>query len=105
MWGLRKALALVSMAVAAASAPQRPPEYVPSAHHAHRPRGAIYNDEVGENVLTASRRRVIEVFGPPASVTRSGRCMIYTIVRSPREGWEFCFLRSGKMRGARGIYR
>src|SRR3954466_7421818 len=65
------------------------PGYVPSAYHAHRPPGYIYPNEVGENVLIAPYRRIIEVFGPPAS--RRGKCIRYRIVRSPRERWEFCF--------------
>jgi hypothetical protein len=94
------------MAVAACtSTPSRPPEYVPSAHHAHRPPGAIYNDEVGENVLSASRHRILEVFGPPASVIRDGRCMLYRVVHQPHQRWEFCFRPSGAMSGARGVYR
>jgi hypothetical protein len=95
---IRKAVALISAAVAACTTTP-PHEYVPSAHHSHRPPGAIYNDEVGENVLTASRHRIIQVFGPPASV-RSGRCLQYRIVHSPHERWEFCFHPDGEMSGA-----
>jgi hypothetical protein len=73
------------------------PGYVPSAYHAGRPAGYTYPDEVGENVLIAPYRRIIEVFGPPAS--RDGRCIDYRIVRSPRERWEFCF-RGQKMTSA-----
>src|SRR4051812_13855154 len=77
--------------------------YVPSAHHAHRPPGAIYNDEVGENVTGASRHRILEVFGPPARLSQGGRCMVYRGVPHPREGWEFCFRPNGKMTGASGL--
>ena len=72
---------------------QRPkppaPQYVPSAHHSHRPRGFVYNDEIGENVVTAPYDRVIELFGPPAS--RHGRCIVYKIVGQPKGKWTFCF--------------
>jgi hypothetical protein len=73
------------------------PRYYPSAHHAHRPPGYIYPDEVGENVLIAPYRRVIELFGQPDS--RNGKCVDYRIVHSPRERWEFCF-RGQKMTSA-----
>jgi hypothetical protein len=77
----------------AVSAPPRQPtpgpQYVPGTHHAHRPPGSIYRDEVGENILIAPYRRVIELFGQPAS--RHGRCTDYRIVGSPHENWEFCF--------------
>ena len=65
------------------------PKYVPSARHGHRPPGAIYNDEIGENVLSAPYDRIIELFGPPAS--RHGACIRYRVVREPKEQWEFCF--------------
>ena len=65
------------------------PQYVPSTRHAHRPAGSVYNDEIGENVLTAPYDRVIELFGPPAS--KRGACIRYRIVREPKEQWEFCF--------------
>src|SRR3954447_11243607 len=89
-------------ATSPAKAPRQPrptgaPRYFPSTHHAHRPPGYIYPDEVGENVLIAPYRRIIELFGPPAS--RNGKCIRYRIVRSPRERWEFCF-RGQKMTGA-----
>jgi hypothetical protein len=73
------------------------PKYVPSAHHAHRPPGSVYNDEVGENILIAPYSRVIELFGPPAS--RRGKCIRYRIVGTPHQGWEFCF-RGERMTGA-----
>jgi hypothetical protein len=66
-----------------------PAQYEPSAHHATRPRGSVYGDEVGENVLIAPYRRIIQVFGPPAS--RHGKCIDYRIVDTPSENWEFCF--------------
>jgi hypothetical protein len=77
---------------AASAPPRRPtpgPQYSPSTHHSHRPPGSIYPDEVGENILGAPYRRVIELFGQPAH--RHGSCIDYRIVRSPHENWEFCF--------------
>ena len=82
----------------AAKPPPRP-QYVPSARHKHRPPGYVYNDEVGENVLTATHDRIIEVFGPPAS--RHGSCIVYRVVRQPKSKWTFCF-RGQKMVSANG---
>ena len=75
------------------------PQYVPSAHHAHRPPGFVYNDEIGENVTSASYDRVIQVFGPPSS--RHGKCIVYRVVRQPKAKWTFCF-RGQKMISASG---
>jgi hypothetical protein len=75
------------------------PQYVPSARHKHRPRGFIYNDEIGENVLTAPYDRIIELFGPPA--LRHGNCIEYKIVGRPSDHWKFCF-RGQKMISASG---
>jgi hypothetical protein len=77
----------------------KPPKYFPSARHKHRPRGFIYNDEIGENVLTAPYNRIIELFGPPAS--RNGRCIEYHIVGQPKAKWTFCF-KGQKMTSASG---
>jgi hypothetical protein len=80
------------------SAPQaKPPKYVPSARHKHRPPGFVYNDEVGENVVSAPYDRIIELFGPPAS--RHGRCIKYNVVGQPHRHWEFCF-KGQRMTGA-----
>jgi hypothetical protein len=76
------------------------PQYKPSAHHKTRPPGSIYNDEVGENVLSAPYDRIIEVFGPPAS--RHGKCIRYRIVKQPKQQWEFCF-KGQRMTGAGAI--
>ena len=65
------------------------PQYVPSAHHAKRPPGSVYNDEIGENITTAPRSRVIVLFGPPAAT--KGDCIRYRIVKQPKQQWEFCF--------------
>jgi hypothetical protein len=86
---------------AAPRPPAKPsgPQYVPSAHHSHRPPGFVYNDEVGENVLTAPYDRVIQVFGPPAS--RHGKCIVYRVVHQPKAKWTFCF-KGQKMTSASG---
>ncbi|HEY0631114.1 MAG TPA: hypothetical protein VGC98_03585 [Thermoleophilaceae bacterium] len=86
----------------ASTAPKRtyrPPKYVPDARHKHRPPGYIYNDEIGENVLTAPYSRIIQLFGPPAS--RHGNCILYRIVGRPKDMWHFCF-KGQKMIGASG---
>jgi hypothetical protein len=86
----------------ASTAPKRtyaPPKYVPDARHKHRPPGYIYNDEIGENVLTAPYRRIIQLFGPPAS--RRGNCIRYRIVGRPKDMWTFCF-KGQKMVSATG---
>jgi hypothetical protein len=75
------------------------PQYVPSARHAHRPRGFVYNDEIGENVLTAPYDRIIQLFGPPA--IRHGNCIEYKIVQRPSDHWKLCF-RGQKMISAAG---
>jgi hypothetical protein len=75
------------------------PQWKPSAQHNTRPRGSVYNDEVGENVMTASYDRIIQVFGPPAS--RHGNCIVYRVVRQPKSKWTFCF-RGQKMISAGG---
>jgi hypothetical protein len=86
----------------AAKPPKQEPRYVPSAHHAHRPPGSVYDDEIGENVVSAPYRRVIELFGQPAS--RHGKCIRYRIVGMPRQQWEFCF-KGQTMTGAMVIPR
>jgi hypothetical protein len=84
-----------------AKIPPKPsgPQYVPSAPHSHRPPGSVYDDEIGENVLTAPYSRIIQLFGPPAS--RHGRCIKYKIVGRSNDRWTFCF-RGEKMISASG---
>src|SRR6476661_3898078 len=65
------------------------PQYVPSAKHSHRPAGSVYDDEIGENILTATKARVTQLFGPPAST--KGACVRYRIVKQPKQEWQFCF--------------
>lgn len=71
--------------------------YTPSAHHPRRPRGAIYHDEVGENVVGTRYRRIVEVFGPP--LVRRAPCAYYRLVGQRGSFWRFCFVR-GVMDGA-----
>ena len=78
------------------------PQYVPSAHHAHRPPGSVYNDEIGENITTATRDRVTQLFGPPAST--KGKCIRYRIVGQPKQQWEFCFKDPAHMTSAMVIH-
>ena len=90
-----------STTTATSTQPARPatPQYVPSARHNHRPPGFVYNDEIGENVTTASYDRIIQVFGPPSS--RHGKCIVYRVVRQPNAKWTFCF-KGQKMISASG---
>jgi hypothetical protein len=82
--------------------PERPAKYVPSAHHAHRVPHSIYNDEIGENVLQASRARILHLFGTPFTQHRG--CFYYLVVNQ-NEAWEFCFNRKGRMTSAGELLR
>ena len=75
-----------------------------SAHHVHRRRGAVFNDEVGESITGLSYRQVVRRFGPPAVVRREHgkRCAYYEVVGYAHDGWQFCFRRDGRMDGATG---
>jgi hypothetical protein len=101
---MRRALAAIAAAVLIAgcgagkshtattstqAAKPRGPQYVPSARHDHRPAGSVYDDEIGENILTARRDRVTQLFGQPAST--KGNCVRYRIVKQPKQQWQFCF--------------
>lgn len=83
--------------------------YTPGVHHAHRPPGSVYGDEVGENIvgLHTSYARVVQLFGPPARVVvRDGdgvMCVYYRLADGPR-GWQFCFRDGGMMSGS-GYFR
>jgi hypothetical protein len=83
----------------AQAVPPPGPQYVPSAHHKSRPQGFVYNDEIGENVMTATYDRIIQLFGPPAS--RHGECIVYRVVKQPKSKWTFCF-KGQKMISASG---
>ena len=68
-----------------------------------RRRGAVFDYEIGENIVTKSYRQIIRRYGPPLrSVTkRDGtRCIYYDIVGEPH-GWMFCF-KGQAMIGAAG---
>jgi hypothetical protein len=75
-----------------------------SAPHQHRRRGAVFNDDVGENITGRSYDQVIRRFGPPAAVRREQRlrCAYYEVVGSAGDGWRFCFARDGHMVSATG---
>jgi hypothetical protein len=61
--------------------------------------GAVFDDEIGESILTRSRAEVIRRFGAPAA-TRAG-CDYYQVVGDDRRrGWRFCYRAGGVMTGA-----
>jgi hypothetical protein len=78
-----------------------PAPYEPSAEHARRPPGAVYDDEIGEDVVGTPYSRIIEVFGPP--LAQRGPCVYYRIV-GRRRAWRFCF-EDGVMESASGNQR
>ena len=82
-----------------AALPAEPARYTPSADHPTRPPSAIYDDEVGENIVGTPYRRVVEVFGPP--FLRRRPCVYYRQVGDPGRYWRFCF-EDGRMRSAMG---
>ncbi|HEX8204627.1 MAG TPA: hypothetical protein VF587_01065 [Solirubrobacteraceae bacterium] len=88
--------------VAALSPPHEPARYTPGGHHATRPPGAIFNDEVGEDIvgLRTPYRRVVQVFGPPA--VRRWPCVLYRQVGERRRYWRFCFDAERRMESAAG---
>jgi hypothetical protein len=74
------------------------------AHHEHRRRGAVFNDEVGESITQLSYRQVVHRFGPPAAVRREQgrRCAYYEVVGYANDNWQFCFESDGQMHSAAG---
>jgi hypothetical protein len=70
----------------------------------HRRRGAIFDDEVGENILRRSYTRIVRDFGPPAAIDREhgNRCAYYEVVGDGPIGWRFCFATGGRMLSASG---
>ena len=82
--------------------PWPPGEYVPSAYHPTRPVGAIFNDEIGENIvgIDTTYARVLEVFGPP--LVRRWPCVYYRQVGDPGRHWRFCFDEQRRMESAMG---
>jgi hypothetical protein len=58
-----------------------------------RRRGALFNDGIGENIVSESLDQIMKQFGPPLrSYFRPNgvRCIYYDIVGHDR-GWTFCF--------------
>lgn len=58
-----------------------------------RRRGAVFDYEVGENIVTKTYRQIIRRFGPPLrSFTKPNhtRCVYYDTV-GYQTGWSFCF--------------
>ncbi len=58
-----------------------------------RRRGAVFDDEIGENIVTKPFREIIRDYGPPlGSFTgrHDTRCIYYDVVGQPT-GWTFCF--------------
>jgi hypothetical protein len=72
--------------------------------HPHRRPGAVFDDEVGENVLLRSYDEIVRRFGAPAAArTEHGRrCAYYEVVGRARDDWRFCFARDGHMLSAGG---
>jgi hypothetical protein len=72
--------------------------------HPHRRRGAVFDDEIGENILQRSYTTIVRDFGPPAAVHREhgGRCAYYQVVGRGTIGWRFCFADTGRMISASG---
>jgi hypothetical protein len=69
----------------------------------NRPPGAIFNYEIGENIMRMSYRQLVTRFGTPLKtilLARGERCAYYDVVGDAR-GWVFCF-RRGKMVSAVG---
>jgi hypothetical protein len=76
------------------------PRSVPGGNHPNRPPGSVYSNEIGENIVTVPRDRIIQLFGPPAS--KRGKCIRYRIVKQPKQQWEFCF-KGQKMTSAAAV--
>jgi hypothetical protein len=72
--------------------------------HRHRRRGAVFNDEIGEAILSSTSRQVVRRFGPPAAERTEGgrRCAYYEVVGFADDGWRLCFAPSGSMFSADG---
>lgn len=71
--------------------------------HPQRRGAAVFNDEVGESIVTRSYAQVVRRFGPPARErTEDGlRCAYYEVV-GQQSGWRFCFGADGRMTSASG---
>jgi hypothetical protein len=75
-----------------------------ASRHPHRRPGAVFDDEIGENILLRSDDEIVRRFGAPAAVrTEHGRrCAYYEVVGRPRQDWRFCFAADGHMLSAGG---
>jgi hypothetical protein len=73
-------------------------------HDRHRRRGAVFNDEIGEQIMQLSYTEVVDRFGPPARIRRERgeRCAYYEVVGFAEDGWRFCFSATGRMTSAAG---
>jgi hypothetical protein len=94
------ALALVLISCGSSTAPTASRGHVTPAA---RPRGAVFDFEIGENITNESYRTVRRRFGPPVK-TFAGpgnvHCVYYDVV-GEATGWVFCF-RGQKMVSADG---
>lgn len=72
--------------------------------HPHRRPGAVFDDEVGENILLRSYDEIVRRFGAPAAVrTEHGRrCAYYEVVGRALDDWRLCFAADGRMLSAGG---
>jgi hypothetical protein len=71
-----------------------------------RRRGALFNEGIGENIVTRSYNQIIRRFGPPLKAfTKPGgvRCIYYDVI-GYQTGWTFCF-HGPRMVGAAGNQR
>jgi hypothetical protein len=71
-----------------------------------RRRGALFNEGIGENIVTRSYNQIIRRFGPPLEAfTKPGgvHCIYYDVI-GYETGWTFCFHGQG-MVGAAGNQR
>ena len=65
--------------------------------------GAVFNDEIGENIVGTPYGQIVKRFGPPLATLSEGggeRCVYYDVV-GYTTGWSFCF-RHGTMTAASG---
>jgi hypothetical protein len=72
--------------------------------HQNRRRGAVFSDEVGENIIGRSYPSIVRRFGRPAVVNRERgrRCTYYEVVGAGPVGWRFCFGDDGRLTTATG---
>lgn len=68
-----------------------------------RRRGAVFDSEIGESIVTKSYRQIIRRFGPPlrSFTKRNGTLCIYYDIVGEQNGWTFCF-KGQAMTGAAG---